>query len=132
MLILTKKEVEFIPSSEQGKPNPVKFKVVPPTRDTVLQIQAATQEVLYKYVKEGKNLEDIDPIEFSVMNLTKLTPILIDNCVVGWENVFTVDEAGNQQPLPFSKENLKLITDPAILDELSKFIDSLAKPTEKH
>lgn len=132
MLILTKKEVEFIPSSEKDKPNPVKFKVTPPTRDTILQIQAATQEILYKYLKEGKSLEQVDPLEFSILNLTKMTPILLDSCVVGWENVYTIDENGNQVPLPFSKENFKLITDPTILDELTKFIDSLAKPTEKH
>lgn len=132
MLIIDKKTHEFVPTKAKDDENPVTFLVKAPTRDTMLRIESITQELIVKYLKEGKELADVTNYEFMYQTAREITPILIDSCVVGWKNIMTINDEGELVEIPFSKEDLKLFNDVEILNELSQFIDSLAKPSEKH
>ena len=39
MLVLTNKIVDFVPENQKGEEKPVTFKVKPPTREVVLEMQ---------------------------------------------------------------------------------------------
>lgn len=132
MLIIDKKTHEFVPTKVKDEENPITFLVKAPTRDTMLRIESITQELIVKYLKEGKELADVTNYEFMYQTAREVTPLLIDSCVVGWKNVMTINDDGELVEVPFSKEDLKLFNDVEILNELSQFIDSLAKPSEKH
>ena len=79
-------------------------------------------------MKEGKLEEVMDEngsftdVSFLMQVQEKVAPLLLKNCVVGWENV--VDEEG--KPLPFNDENFDLITDLELITELVNFIDTLS------
>lgn len=132
MLVLSNKPVEFIPESQKEEEKPVKFKVMPPTRETMMKLQALMQETISEQLAEGKGLDEIDSYSLAISNMTKANPILIDTCVIGWENVFTKDEEGNLVEMEFNIENLQYLIDQEILEELVNFIDSLSKVDEKN
>lgn len=121
MIVVSSKPVEFIPEAEKEKDKPVTFIVKPPTREVVLKLQDLLQENLM----HAEDLTNPDLLMQS-FKFSDYASLILDECVIGWKNVFTKDDNGNLVELPFSKENLKLITDLGIISELVSFIDSLA------
>ena len=112
MFILTSTPKEFIPSTQKDNENPLTFIVVPPKRNTVLNLQ----ETLLTHSVDNGEL-DVDSIPISQIMNTYL-----NDCVIGWKNV--VDE--NNNPIEFTKENFELMNDISMLTELYQFIQELA------
>jgi len=117
MLVLNSKPVEFIPEAEKNKENPVTFIVKPPTREVTLKLQDILQESL-------QLSEDTDKL-LQTFKFSEYAKLLMDECLVGWKNVFTMDENDNLVEVEFSKDKIELITDISIIHELIAFIDSL-------
>lgn len=132
MLILNNKAVEFIPEKEKGKENPATFMVKPPTRDTILQINQLTQDVVIEMLQNGEDVENVNINLLALKNFSQIKTILIDTCVVGWKNVFEINEKNEQVEAKFDKQKLKDIADMELIEELANFIDDLSKPTEKN
>jgi hypothetical protein len=119
MIVLNSKPVEYIPDSQKGKDKPATFLVKAPTREVILKIQDLFQESLVIG-------DEITPDKITqTFKYSDYAALILDECVVGWKNVFTKNEKGEVEELPFSKENLSLITDLNIISGLVSFIDSL-------
>jgi len=121
MLVLNTNPVEFIPEAEKTAEKPVTFIVKPPTREVTLKLQDILQESLVAS-QDATNPDSL----IQTFKFSEYVKILMDECIVGWKNVFTKDANGELVEVEFSKDKLSMITDIAIINELVSFVDSLA------
>lgn len=132
MYVITNDVRDFIPESQKNEEKPLIFKLVPPTRAAVLQSQAALQ----KSILSGRSMADLlseddtvdnSAVEAMIDGQYTVAEVLMDQCVVGWENVY--DEKG--EAIPFSKDKFKLFNDQLILQELMRELTALKSLDEK-
>ena len=120
MFILpTSKIIEYVPEQYKKLEKPLTFLIKPPTKSTVLQIQALLADVALTSDEETRSFAK--PLNES-MN------ICLNQCVVGWKNVFDQDN----NPVEFTPENFERMNNQDILMDLYTKVQEYIGGTEKN
>ncbi len=116
----TNKPIEYIPKQFKDIENPPIFLIKPPTKSTVLHIQALLANIALTS-EESEERNFTAPLNES-MN------ICLDQCIVGWKNI--VDE--NNNPVEFTKDNFERLNNQDVLMDLYTKVQEYIGGIEKN